>query len=132
TAWMQIGLSMIAVLVGAFFIAASMTGTRLDPLEKSLAFAFTGLPSFLLLFLLSVQFSISFWTKNHRKKLIPDIDVLRQRLFGLSEGIRIRMETSEVVGFAVGLNSAVVYARKGRKKRMIVVGDQFLRNATDE
>ena len=52
TNWLQIGLSVIAVLVGVFFIGASLTGIKLDSLEQSLTFALAGLPSFLILLLL--------------------------------------------------------------------------------
>jgi Zn-dependent protease with chaperone function len=129
---MQIGLSLIAALAGVFFIAASLTGIQLDSLEQSLAFALTGLPSFLILFLLLVRLTISFWTKNRGIRQIADIGVLRQRLSGLGERVRIQMGIPDVVRFAVGLNSAFVYTKRDRKSMKIVVGDQFLRNATDE
>lgn len=132
TNWLQIGLCAVAVFAGVFFIAASVTGIKLNSLEQSLAFALAGLPSFLTLFLILARLTISFWTRNHRNLQVADIAVLRQRLSGLGERVRIRMETPEIVRFAVGLNSAFVYTKRDRKNRKVVVGDQFLRNATDE
>src|SRR2546427_418642 len=123
TNWLQIGLSVIAVLVGVFFIGASLTGIKLDSLEQSLTFALAGLPSFLILLLLMARLTISLRTRNQRNRQIADIAVLRQRLLGLGERVRIRMETPNVVRFAVGLNSAFVYTKKDRKKAKIVVGD---------
>ena len=132
TNWMQIGFSPIAVVAGGFFIVTSLIGAKLDSLEQSLTFALTGLPSFLILFLLFVRLTISFWTRKHRNPQVADIVVLRQRLSSLGERVRIRMETPELVRFVVGLNSAFVYTKRNRTSRKIVIGDQFLRNATDE
>jgi Zn-dependent protease with chaperone function len=42
------------------------------------------------------------------------------------------METPELVRFVVGLNSAFVYTKRNRTSRKIVIGDHFLRSATDE
>lgn len=123
---------MIAAFAGVLFLAIYLNGAKLDLLEQSLVFVLTGLPSFLTLLLIVARLTIRFWTKNRVIRPIADIEVLRRRLLTLGERARIRMDAPDVVRFVIGLNSAFVYTKRDRKTTKIVVGDQFLRSATNE
>jgi len=129
---MQIGFSIAALVAGSLFMLDSLTGVKLLSLEQSLVFVLAGLPSLLTFLLLAIRLMMALWARKYRDRKVADIEVLKRRLSGLGERVRIRMGALEAVRFAVGLNSAFVYTKKERKGGKIVVGDQFLRDATDE